>query len=189
MNRKKGGIKKLRAIYNIVPNLFWSVIGFGPVGIFCYLKMNLLWIFIFLIVSLFILALPKSVLDYFRLGKTTHIYKKAGVDIVQKLAQNGDLVNALIRKRFPDYRIIYNRDSVRKYVGQTYYLEKIHYIFLSFFLFTSIFALIDGYFLWSATILLSNMLFNVYPILLQQYNRLRLSKIMMSPHRLTDFIN
>jgi len=49
---------------------------------------------------------------------------------------------------------------------------------LLFFLLTGIYALTQGYVWWAVIITINNLVFNLYPNFLQQYNRLRLRHLM-----------
>lgn len=61
MNKKESDqIKKRIAIYNMIPNILWSVIFLSPISVFCYSNMTMKTFFIFLAVSLLILFLPKN---------------------------------------------------------------------------------------------------------------------------------
>jgi len=54
----------------------------------------------------------------------------------------------------------------------------VHFAFFLFFLYSTFYALVNGYFLWVLLLTVANLGFNVYPNLLQQYNRLRLRQLM-----------
>ncbi len=167
--------KRLLAWYNMIPNLVWSVINLVPISIFCYSYIDLRLLLIFSIASFVPVFFKNSFLDKIRVGNTTRIYKKLGVHIINKVAQNGDVVNSFIRKKFPDYKAVEpNKKSIRHLVSQTYFFEKFHLALFLFFNLTATYALLKRYFWWSFFISLGNIGYNVYPNLLQQYIRLKL---------------
>jgi len=95
-----------------------------------------------------------------------------------KFTQDGDWVNRMIRRRFPKYKVFDSYPSIRRHLRKAYTIEKIHFAFFLFFLYTSLYALVNNYFFWAGLIMLTNLIFNIYPNLLQQYNRLRLRQLM-----------
>ena len=169
-------LKRIVALYNMIPNLFWSAINLIPIFIFCYHNMNVRLIYIFSALSLLTTLLPRKFLDNIQLGNSISVYKKIGVKFINKFTQNGDLINGLIRKKFPLYNVISNKTlSHKKLLQQTYIIEKFHFAMLSFFTLTTIFSLLHKYFWWALVISFTNLVYNVYPNLLQQYIRIRLS--------------
>ncbi|MDB5260958.1 MAG: hypothetical protein JWQ14_239, partial [Adhaeribacter sp.] len=153
----------------------WSVINLVPVSVFCYTLLDLTWLYAFIGISLLPMFFPNSFLNKMQLGKTTATYKKLGVDIINKVTQNGDYINRLVRKRFPAYRAItYQRSSVNKLLQQTYMYEKFHFMMFVFFGLTTGYALSHHYFGWAFIISITNVVYNIYPNLLQQYIRLKL---------------
>jgi hypothetical protein len=169
---------RLATWYNQLSNVFWSVLGFSPVGYFCYTRMELVWLYIFLALSLPVLLLPNAVYDAMQISRTTAVYERIGIRIVRKFTQDGDWVNRMIRRRFPKYKVFDSYPSIRRHLRKAYTIEKVHFVFFLFFLYASLYALVNHYFLWAGLITLTNLIFNIYPNLLQQYNRLRLRQLM-----------
>jgi hypothetical protein len=180
LNPTNAAASRARARYNMIPNLFWSAINLAPISVYCYtlLQPKLFWIF--LGTSLFALFLPNKMLDRLRIGRTRRIYKRLGVHWVNKITQNGELINKWVRKKYPDHKAVTpDRASISKLISQSYLFEKFHLIVFLFFGFTNIHALVKGHWGWAVVILLTNIAYNVYPNLLQQYMRMRLSGIKM----------
>jgi len=178
--KESAKIKKIATWYNQVPNLFWSFLNFTPLGYFCFSIMDLQWLYILLAISLLAGFLPHSFFDAIQLSQTTSFYKKIGIRVIKKYTQDGDLINQFIRRKFPQYRIFDNNSSIQKHLNKAYSIEKIHFIMFLFFLLTSIYALTQGYVWWAVIITINNLVFNLYPNFLQQYNRLRLRHLMKS---------
>ena len=174
-NKEPGSLKKAVGFYNMIANLTWSALLLAPIAVFCYTYMNRKLFWIFLIVSLLSGFLPRAFFDRIQLGKSGGIYKKTGVGFINRFTQNGGIINALIRKRYPGYKVISpGRSSVAKLIGQTYMFEKFHCILFLFFSMTMVYAFAEGYFIWAFIFLISNIVYNVYPAFLQQYIRVRL---------------
>lgn len=163
-------------LYNMVPNLLWSIVNLVPISVFCYTRMNLALLFVCIVPGFIPIFLPNSFFDTIQVGKTAATYKKLGVHLVNQFSQNGELVNRLIRKKFPQYKAItFNRTSINRLVQQTYVFEKFHCMMCIFFCLVTIFAVSKKNFTWAAIITVTNILYNIYPNLLQQYIRLKLS--------------
>ena len=174
-DRDVSKIKRLLNWYNMIPNLVWSVLNLVPISIYCYNLVDHRSLYIFMILSVIPAFFPNSFYDRIQIGRTTRIYKRVGVGFVNNLAQNGKIINHLVRKKYPDYKmIVHQRSSVSKLLQQTYMFEKFHFIMFVFFIFIASYAVVKNHFWWSIIITVTNVLYNVYPNLLQQYIRLKL---------------
>lgn len=174
-DRETARLKRTLGWYNVLPNIFWSVICLLPLTVFCYTLLPPVWLTVFLALSFVPVFLPNAFFDKMQVGKTTAVYKKLGVEVVNRLAQNGGLVNRLVRKKFPAYRAVTPHGaSVHKRIQHTYVYEKFHFLLFVFFTLSMLYALGRGYIGWAAVLLVTNLVYNVYPNLLQQYIRLKL---------------
>jgi len=171
-------IKKLATWYNQIPNVFWSILNFAPIGYFWYMATDLKWLYIILAISLSAGVLPNSFFDMVQLSQSTSFYEKIGMRTVKKFTQDGDLINRLLRRKFPQYKAFDQNASLQKHLAKAYGIEKIHFVMFLFFLLTGIYAFIQGRVGWAVVIISNNLVFNLYPNLLQQYNRLRLRQLM-----------
>ena len=168
-------VKRLLNWYNMIPNVAWSVLNLVPVSIYCYNMVDHKPLYIFIAVSVIPGFFPNSFYNSIQLGRTTRIYRKLGVGLVNKLAQNGAIINHLVRKKFPGYKMIgYQRSSIDKLLQQTYMFEKFHFIMFVFFILITAHALVKDHFWWAVIISVTNVLYYIYPNLLQQYIRLKL---------------
>lgn len=150
--------------YNMIPNLLWSCLNLIPVSVFCYTILAHNIFYIFWTVSLLTVLLPRSFFDNIRLGKTTLIYHKIGIRYINRFTQNGDIVNRLIRRKVPNYKVIQTGlKSADGLLKQAYMFEKFHFIMFVFFSLTAIYAIMKNYLLWSLIISMTNLLYNIYP--------------------------
>jgi len=168
--------KRLLNRYNMIPNITWSVLNLVPISVYGYTSVDLTSLCISIAISVIPGFFPNSFYDSIQIGRTTRVYKKLGVGIVNKLAQNGAIINRLVRKKFQGYRtLMHERSSVNKLLEQTYMFEKFHFIMFVFFILITVYALVKNHFWWAIIITITNVLYNIYPNLLQQYIRLKLS--------------
>ena len=128
--------KRTLVWYNMIPNLIWSVLNITPVAVYWFNTSGHTMLYVFLAISLLPAFLKNSVLDKLQAGKTVKIYKQLGVHLVNRVAQNGVIINKLVKRKFPDHKIVTNkRSSVTQLIRQTYVFEKFHLILFLFFSF------------------------------------------------------
>lgn len=171
-----GKLKRIVALYNLVPNLFWSLVNLVPLTVFCYSFVDryLLWCLVG--ISLLAALLPRQFFRRIQLSKAAAAYKRLGVAFVNRFTQNGVVVNGLIKRQYPGYRVVsFEKRAIRKLLLQSYMYEKFHFVFFVFFTLVTFIALIEGYFSWALLLSFCNVLYNVYPILLQQYVQVRIT--------------
>lgn len=171
MNWKAQGLNQLI-------NVFWSVISFGPLVYFCYVYMYNRWFYVFLGLSITGMLVPEKWLAGFTLSKSPAFYRKTGVRFAQNFTQDGALINRFIRKENPGYEAIRSKKSIEKLRKKGLINEKFHLMMFIYFLLTTIYAFAHLYWIWGLLITINNIIFNVYPVLLQHYNRLRLMRVM-----------
>jgi cell division protein FtsW (lipid II flippase) len=168
--------KRAVAVYNQLINFGWTILAFAPIGYFCYLTMPLNWLYAFLAVSSLAFFLPASFFGAIQLGNTTAIYHKLGLRAIRKYTQDGTLVNRLIRQKDAAYNPV-QTSSVQSHLKKAAANERFHGAVFIFFLLTTIYALAGCHWGWAAVFTISNLVYNVYPILLQQYNRIRFRQL------------
>jgi len=175
-NKKEAArIQKKLALYNAVPNVLWSVVHLVPLSVFCYSYLPLNWLYVFIGISFLPFFLPNKIFNKLQLSRSVDVYKKLGVGFVNKWSQNGDIINRMIRKQHPHYKTVHHqRSSIHKLIQQTYAFEKFHWVMFLFFMLVIFYALRQQYFGWAVLLFVNNVLYNVYPNLLQQYIRLKL---------------
>ncbi|RPD49429.1 hypothetical protein DNI29_01090 [Hymenobacter sediminis] len=162
------------AFYNAVPSVFWSVVGLVPLSVFCYRHLAQPWLYGFLMGSGLLYLIPKSWFRWWQLSARLAVYRRLGVPLVNHFTQHGTLINQLIRVRYPRYRHVGTRASVRALIGGSYHMERFHLALFVFFLLISGYAAVRGQAGWALLLSGLNVLYNLYPIWLQQYLRIRL---------------
>lgn len=162
--------------FNMIVNLLWSFIFLFPLVVFCYTNMQKSWLIISLLISLLAVFLPRCFFSAQRLSKSRLFYQKIGIEFFNQFTQNGTLINRFVKHSFPEYKKFHTKEEAyKKLFNQTFMFEKFHFIVFIFFIEATIFAFIHSYFYWAVFLVVGNVIYNVYPILLQQYIRLRLT--------------
>ena len=168
----------LIASYNMIPNLVWTAVFFSPVAIFCYRSVSHQFVYILLGISLIPIFFPNSFFDAIQLSRKQIFYKRIGVKYINKFAQNGAVLRRYLRKKYPGLKSVpANKSFIKKQYSQTYFFEKFHFSMFIFFTAVTAYALVKNYLLWAVIISVCNLFYNIYPNLLQQYLRLRLSPV------------
>ena len=162
----------------MIPNLLWTMLFCIPTAIFCYTFITPKTTYILLGICLIPIFFPNSFFDGIQLSKNSHFYLRIGVRYINIFAQNGSLLNTFLRKKYPDFRAVSKtRTSIRKQYYQTYFFEKFHFSLFLFFTAITIYAGIKRHFYWAFILAISNLLYNIYPNLLQQYIRVKLKSV------------
>lgn len=138
---------------------------------------KLKWLLVFIIISFLFSRIPKSFYDKFQLSQDIRIYKKLKVHLFKRFATNGDFINRRIRNKFPKHRNISDYGSIREKLKETYTTEKSHTVLFLFCLMISVYAFAISSLGTAIFLTAGNLIFNYYPNLLQQYNRIRYKKV------------
>jgi hypothetical protein len=174
--RESGRIRRLVATYNMIPNFVWSGLFLAPITYFCYTLLSSKILYILLGASVIPFSLPNTFFDFIQLSKNATFYKRIGVRFINRFAQNGYLLNRYLRSKHPNYRgVLKGKYSIKKQLNQTYFFEKFHFGLFIFFTSVTVFAVINNYVIWTFILCVSNLFYNIYPNLLQQYIRVKLA--------------
>jgi hypothetical protein len=160
--------------YNAVPNVLWSGLAFGPLMLCCYRYVGWPWQVGFGVVSLLAYAWPAAWLRRLQLSRQVAVYQQLRVPALNRFTQQGTLVTGLLRRRYPQYRALPGRAGIAKLLSATYSQERFHWAGLLYFLLVSGYAGATGRLGWALGLSFLNVGYNLYPIWLQQYLRLRL---------------
>jgi hypothetical protein len=150
---------------NQLLNIVWTIIGFLPVCLFWFNVEIGLSFLISLICSFVAACLPERIYIQLHISKDYKKFEALGVRFLKRFSQHGDF-----KKN--------GAKGIKSYLGTLAMFERFHYICLVFFLASCIYAFLDQQIVLGLMIFLANAIYNVFPILLQQYNRLRMMKVL-----------
>jgi hypothetical protein len=91
---------------------------------------------------------------------------------------NGNYMNALLRKAFPNHKLIRDESSAKSWEMFTRIYEGVHLLCNAIMIPGIIDRLADGDFKGAAIGGALNTVVNIYPIMLQRYNRARIYKVL-----------
>ncbi len=168
----------------MISNLFWTTLFLIPITLFCSTFVTLKLTCILLGVSCVTLFFPNSFFDKVQLSRSPRWYRRIGVRIINTFAQHGTIVNKILKRKYAGFKSIYKTNaSIRRQYYQTYFYEKFHFSLFLFFTMIAFYAAIQRQFFWVLVLTICNLLYNVYPNLLQQYIRLKLKSAVTQEKR------
>jgi hypothetical protein len=163
--------------------MFWLQ-AFGPLRPFgraAPVEQPLWWLAGSLLVGGSFYWLPRWWYRLRRFERSGRIYEMAGVKALRALVSNGDLVNRIVRRRFPGYRVHAFAARVDRVLVEGQTNERSHLICFAAGVVTAAYAWRIGWIDWAAWLALTNVAANLYPALVQRYTRGRLERITRRP--------
>ena len=103
------------------------------------------------------------------------LYRRLGVRAFRRLATNGDVIVRAARRRYPGYTI--HSGDLDQALKNTIIGEKSHAALFLFGAVTSAYAVAVGWEAWAIWSIVTNIIGNLYPVLLQRYTRGRLARM------------
>ena len=161
-------------IYNQAINTFWTALCFIPVLRY-WIPAYQAWMFFpSLSLSLIPFFIPTEYFRFLQISRNRKLYERLGIKRIQAVTQNGLLIQKFIRKTQPEFRHIKTSKDLRKLRSEIEVYDKYHLACFIFFLISLCLAIKQGTYANSIYISLSNIIYNIFPILIQQYNKARL---------------
>lgn len=166
-----------RNFYNQCINLFWTALCFLPVLSFWLGRGTNTWLVVFLCTSLVVMFLPERMLNRLQFHKQKRFYERLGVRIIRRFVQDGDWRSR--RHAYGSESRIKSRASLQAYLKTISMYERYHFGCFLFFTQTSIYGMSDNGSLWLICTWVANIVYNLCPLLLQQYNRNRTKTMLL----------
>src|SRR5690606_14202715 len=104
-------------------------------------------------------------------------YKRIAAHRFQQMTQQGKYAQLLIKSLSGEGKILFNKKKSGRMYNQIRTFEAYHWACFVFFVATLIYALTKEAFGYAIIVFICNIFYNVIPILIQQYNRLRLNSL------------
>ena len=111
-------------------------------------------------------------------GRGFRVYDSIGVRVFKRFVPNGDLINRWARRLEPRYRLVRDEASARAWPDGPRDSERSHLVLLLMGAFTAAYADRIGWHGWALGLTAGNVVFNLYPILLQRYTRCRIARLL-----------
>jgi hypothetical protein len=175
-------MKPASMLLNQLLNVFWTVVCCLPVILY-WVTADRMWLGPFLVISA--MGLLVSSRSYL-LSRNVRFYESLGVRWVRLFVQDGDLISRGRKKRATGQRIIRNKLTGRNYLKKIVMYEKFHFLCFLFFTLTTLHALVYGNLKMALISTGCNIIYNIYPLLLQQFNRIRVERIAVDAQDAAD---
>lgn len=159
---------------NVLISLVWTALFVGPLYVFCARHVSLTSLSVFLALAAVAMALPKALLHRLALSKHTAAYRRLRVPMLIPLTQDAAWLRRISGSR--QQRVHRNNTTMETFERDTWTRERFHLSLLVFYSLCTVVALHHVELLWACVLVLSNVVYNLYPIWLQQYLRLRVSR-------------
>jgi hypothetical protein len=177
MKKGSGSANSGMQVISQLLNFFWTILCFLPVIWYWAIPAPGVWLYGSAAFSIVCGFLPQAFFRSLQLGRSAGFYEKYGVKIIRKFVQQGDLMNRLSRQHFPGYRVIRNAGQAKNYLSTIAMYERYHFMCFLFFLCTTVHGLFAHRFLFALIVTAANFIYNICPVFLQQYNRLRIQRL------------
>ena len=152
-------------------NILWTVIGFAPLLVYWVKRGMDEWLFIFVFLGVAAACMPNEALHRLQLFQNKKPYEKLGVKTFRKFVQEGD--HSWLLKTGPVRTM--NLFKSQHYLRKVDMYQRFHTFCLVFFLFSSCHCFYHGQVALGLCITTANVIYNMPTLLLQDYNRLRIT--------------
>lgn len=166
----------ISAIINQSINVAWTILCYIPIVILWYLDYNAFAFWTILAISMIPLAFGEAVFNRFQLSNSKQFYRRLGISYFQRFTQKGMLAVKIIGAVDNSHKN-FKRIDISKFKTEILGYEKYHYSCFLFFSLSAFYALYERLYVLLLLIFMSNIIYNVVPILIQQYNKLRICSL------------
>ncbi len=166
----------ISAIINQSINVAWTILCYIPIVILWHLDYNAYVFWTALAISLIPLVCREAVFNRFQLSNSKQFYKRLGIAYFQRFTQKGMLAVKIIGTLDNSHKN-FKRIDISKFKTEILGYEKYHYSCFLFFSLSAFYALYGHLYVLLLFIFMSNIIYNLVPILIQQYNKLRICSL------------
>lgn len=158
--------------FNLIVNVFWTTVCCVPLVCVWYLYYQPTTLYVSVAVSLLAAFIPVKYFNQLQVSRSRRFYESLSIRSLQSLTQDGRLVSTLAKMKNQHTRVAH-----KNYKSKIAMYESFHMSCLIFFLISFVYAIYQQAFFLSLLIFISNIIYNVIPILIQQYNKVRLGLV------------
>jgi Glycosyl-4,4'-diaponeurosporenoate acyltransferase len=169
-------VRAQRYILNALPNILWTAIFIGPVYAYCVREIPPRLLYVFAVAGALPFLVPRSFLQRFQLSPDTGVYRRLQLPLLVKLTQDAPWLHRL--GGHPEKRVRRDRGAIVRVISDTWTRERFHFGLLVFCALCAGVALWRTQLMWFTALILINTLYNLYPVWVQQYLRLRVTHLL-----------
>jgi hypothetical protein len=164
-----------RSVLNTLTSLIWTAVFLGPVYEYCRRHVPPQALYLFAVVGSVPCLLPRSLLRRLQLNSDLGVYRRLRVTLLIAFTQDAPWFSSAHRQT--EKRVRRDCDSIARVVRDTWTRERFHAGLLLFCALCSAVALSHFQIYWFIALTAINVVYNLYPIWLQQYIRIRVSNL------------
>lgn len=168
----------ITTLLNQTLNFIWTFLAFIPVFMLWYTNFNAITLLTSILLSLILTVIILKAGIRLQLSNNRQFYEKLGVKHFQKFTQDSYYISRLIKKT-GGKQSIFRRNNYSTQIKKIRMYEQYHLICFLFFSFSSLIGIYSHYITYATLVTLANIVYNIIPLLIQQYNRIRLAAYKM----------
>jgi len=169
-------VRAQRHILNALPNILWTAIFLGPVYVYGVRQIPPKLLYVFAVAGALPFLVPRSFLQRFQLSSDAGVYRRLRVPLLVKLTQDAPWLHRL--GGHPEKRVRRDRRTIARVISDTWMRERFHFGLLLFCALCAGVALWRKQLMWFTALIVINTLYNLYPVWVQQYLRLRVTHLL-----------
>lgn len=163
-------------LLNALPNVIWTALCVGPLYLFCARHVPGRDCTYMGGAASLPLVMPKALLRQLQLSRKLRVYRGLRVHWLILFTQDSGWMRRLAGD--PPPPLAREHAGVKRLVADTWMRERFHLALLLFFLLCAATALLQRRFGWAALLMLLNIVYNLYPVWLQQFLRMRIERLL-----------
>ena len=163
-----------RTVFNQLINFFWTITCFTGIVIYWWESPSLPIMFLFITISLISAAVPPR---SYQLSRHSTFYVRLGVKKIRLFVQDGGWRHSARDGGPTAEKVVRSRSQAAQYLRTVDMYQRYHLICLVFFTLSVCHALVGHRPGMAILMLASNIIYNVCPLLLQQYNWARIKSL------------
>ena len=132
-----------------------------------------------LLASLAVWRLPEGYYRCHPFERRGRLYEMLGVRYFRMLVPHGDVINWLVRRSQPGYRVVRDRQTLADYEARTRPAEAFHLGSLLVIAPAAVYATFAGWSGMALWLTLPSIPLHLYPVLLQRYTRARIARALL----------
>lgn len=161
-------------LLNQTLNLIWTFLAFIPVFMLWYANFNAITLLTSILLSLILTVIIQKAGIHLPLSNKRQFYEKLGVKQFQKFTQDSYYISKLAKKT-GGKKSFFRRNNYSTQIKKIRMYEQYHLLCFLFFSFSSLIGIYSHYIIYAMLVTLANIIYNIIPLLIQQYNRIRLA--------------
>ncbi|GAA3769749.1 glycosyl-4,4'-diaponeurosporenoate acyltransferase CrtO family protein [Terriglobus aquaticus] len=165
-----------RQSLNLLVSAVWTALFVLPVYTFCAKHTGAAQLVLFLIAGILASIVPRAILRRLQLSANPLLYRRLRVPLLVRFTQDAPWLKRLSSGAAANPR--HTRATLQGLMRDSWMRERFHLGLGVFYALCSAVALLHMLVAWAVVLTAANLVYNIYPIWLQQYLRLRIKPLL-----------